>query len=92
MSAQVKRTVEELAADYGWGVTQTGGGCSALEKERDHAAGSYCYITDEANAPRTIGTACLLSFFDGENSGPVLTLSCPDVEAAMKIAAMEVDL
>ena len=86
----VPRTVAELASDYGWGHADTGGGCTALEKE--FFEGKYAYITDEASIPGDAKAACLLGFYDGTSSEPSFVFTCPDLETAMKTADMLTDI
>lgn len=79
--------VQVLAEKYGWGVEQTGGGCDALEKTSiTHNA----YITDEANVPTDAKAGCTLGIYlnDQENSEPLISFDCPDLETAMRMFDM----
>ena len=90
----VKRSVDELAADYGFGVEHTGGGCTALSKDIDGQPGQelYALITevDEPCTPSSADTFCAMSVFDraSENCEPLVSFECPDLEFAMRLADM----
>jgi hypothetical protein len=89
MGAQAK-TVADLAKQYGWGTTHTGGNCTALEWAGQHF---YAYITDEAEVPERPDTPCYLSLYlkDQDHSEPQVAWNCTDTESAMKIIAQLAD-
>lgn len=73
-------TVTTLATQFGFAETQTGGGCTALE--RTLPDGSYLLITDDGGCetPRTVKTEVLVGLYedDGEEAGYWYFKTLPD--------------